>query len=108
MSVTSRTKNESHDGSHGSIFTVQIPLGRDHLPPTHVHDTMSEEHRHQHYARGIVEEATHWLDPSDVQNSRTATSSPTSIEGSDTVNEVNKLDHSTLFFVKTDILLLGE
>lgn len=106
ISVVSKTKNESHDGSHGSIFTVQIPLGKDHLPPTHVHDTMSEEHRYQHYARGIVEEATHWLDPVDVHSGRTTSSSPTLAEGSDTSSEMNKLDHSTLFFVKTDILLL--
>jgi signal transduction histidine kinase len=31
--VTSSTKEESEDGSHGSSFVVTLPLGCAHLPP---------------------------------------------------------------------------
>src|SRR5882724_3504348 len=65
LSVVSKTEMESLDGSHGSIFTVTLPLGKDHLSPRHVDDTVPEGHRHQVYARSIVEEATHWSRPSD-------------------------------------------
>lgn len=79
------------------------------MPPAHVHDSMSEEHRHQHYARGVVEEATHWSDPSDINSDLIRTpSSLSSSEKSDMVNEMSKPDHATLFFVKRDILLLGK
>ncbi|GJJ11735.1 hypothetical protein Clacol_005973 [Clathrus columnatus] len=108
ISVSSKTRIESRDGSHGSIFTVRLPLGKDHLPPSHVQDSMSEEHRHQHYARGVVEEATHWSDPSEQRNemTRTPVSSVEGSERSEMITEGIKLDHSTLFFVRKDILLL--
>ncbi|KAF8521410.1 hypothetical protein BU17DRAFT_87965 [Hysterangium stoloniferum] len=102
ITVTSKTEEESLDGSHGSTFTVIIPLGKDHLPAAHVHNTMSEEHRHRHYARGIVEEATHWSRQVDIVK----TPSDTSESGGS--SEGGRLDASTLFFMKKDILLVGK
>ncbi|KAF8576294.1 hypothetical protein K439DRAFT_1640612 [Ramaria rubella] len=100
ISVVSRTESESSDGSHGSVFTVTLPLGKDHLPPTHVDDTMSETHRHQHYARGIVEEATHWSRQSDPMKT------PSDSSDSGGSNESSRMDATTLFFMKKDVLLL--
>jgi len=97
--VSSITQSESRDRSHGSIFTVLLPLGKDHLPPTHVDDSMSEEHRHQHYARGIVEEATQWVRHPDPL---VKTPSESSDSGGSSEDKVD-----AMFFMKKDVLLLG-
>lgn len=93
---------ESTDGSHGSIFTVTLPLGKDHLSPSHIDDAVSERHRHQIYARGIVEEATQWSRPSDLVK----TPSDCSDSGGSS-SDGSRLDSSTLFFLKKDVILLG-
>jgi signal transduction histidine kinase/DNA-binding response OmpR family regulator len=46
--------------AHGSMFTVAIPLGREHLPPEHVHDGALAESRPAG-AKAYVDEALHWL-----------------------------------------------
>lgn len=98
--VDSATEAESGDGSHGSTFTVLLPLGKDHLPSAHVVDSMSEEHRHQHYARGIVEEAALW-------SRHTDGSAKTPSDSSESGSNEHKVDTSTMFFMKRDIILLG-
>ena len=97
--VDAVTENESWDGSHGSTFTVLLPLGKDHLPAAHVDDTMSEQHRHQHYARGIVEEATQWASHGDPHLVKTPS------DTSDSSGSEGKVD--AMFFMKKDVLLLG-
>lgn len=81
---------------------MTLPLGKDHLPSAHIDDTMSETHRHQNYGQGIVEEATYWSRQSDMVK----TPSDTSDSGGS--SEGSKVDSSTLFFMKKDVLLLGE
>ncbi|KIJ24325.1 hypothetical protein M422DRAFT_274935 [Sphaerobolus stellatus SS14] len=98
--VDSATVADSRDGSHGSIFTVLLPLGKDHLPAAHVDDTMSAEHRHRHYARGIVEEATQWGRHPDSNVMKT----PSDTSDSGGSSSEGKVD--AMFFMKKDILLL--
>lgn len=78
-----------------------MPLGKDHLPPAHIDDSTSETPRTQHYAKGVLEEATQWSRQCDVMKTPSDTSDSGGSDGS-------KLDSSTLFFVKKDLLLLGE
>jgi hypothetical protein len=80
---------------------VAIPLGKDHLPSAHIDDTISETPRNQHYAKGILEEATQWSRQSDIVKTPSDTSDSGGSDGS-------KLDSSTLFFMKKDVLLLSK
>ncbi|THH05145.1 hypothetical protein EW145_g5011 [Phellinidium pouzarii] len=100
LSVTSITEEESSD-DHGSCFTVSLPLGKDHLPPAHiVRENSSDLPRHRLYARGIVDEAIQWS--SRQPDERT----PSDCSDSGGSSESGKMDPTTLFFVKSDVILL--
>lgn len=56
--MKSTTVAESVDGSHGTIFTVTIPRGKDHIPSTHLEDgDLTASALQRAYARGIIDEA---------------------------------------------------
>ena len=101
LTATSTTEEESSD-NHGSCFTVALPLGKDHLPAAHVLQNFSELPQHRLYARGIVDEATQWAirQPDERTPSEASDSGGSSESG-------GKMDPSTLFFVKSDVILLG-
>jgi hypothetical protein len=105
LTVQSATESESMDGSHGSTFTVTVPLGKDHLPRGHVDENAMEGGRSRLYAKGIVDEATQWLDrplpTADIVSTPSASSDSSGSDGN------KSLDPSTLFFLKSDIILLG-
>lgn len=86
---------------HGSCFTVALPIGKDHLPAAHIVHDDADLPQHLLYARGMIDEAAHWTPrlPDDQTPSDTSDSS-----GS---NEGTKMDPTTLFFVKSDVILLG-
>lgn len=102
LTVSSSTEDET-PGYHGSRFTVRLPLGKDHIAPSHIVQDLSELPHHRRYARGIVEEATHWASmgcPDELTPSEASDSGGSSDSGS-------RMDASTLFFVKSDVILLG-
>ena len=102
LSVTSTTEQESST-SHGSCFTVTLPLGRDHLPAAHVLQSGPDVPHVRLYAQGIVDEATQWNPRAPEER----TPSETSDSGGSSESS-GKMDPSTLFFVKSDIILLGK
>lgn len=63
MSIESNTASESPDGSHGSTFTVTLPLGKDHLSAEFIEESASasEVLTQRKYALGIIEEASSWI-----------------------------------------------
>ena len=102
LTVQSITKAESPN-RHGSIFTVSIPLGNEHLVPSQIdHSSSGYSTTTRSYARGIVDEATRWTirTPNDGQTPSDSSESGGSSEG-------GKVDPSTLFFVKSDTILFG-
>lgn len=102
LTVSSVTVAESPD-EHGSIFTTTIPLGKDHLPPSHIiqgSDDFLPQSRT--YARGIVDEAVHW------SNRTPNGSTPSESSDSGGSSEGGRMDPSTLFFLKSDVILLGQ
>lgn len=100
--MTSITEEDSPD-DHGSCFTVALPLGKAHLPPAHiVQGDSGDLPRHRLYARGIVDEAIQWS--SRQPDERT----PSDCSDSGGSSESGKMDPTTLFFVKSDVILLGK
>ena len=103
---------ESPDGTHGSVFTITIPLGKDHLPPEFIDDSSQNTTVvRRKYAMGVIEEAQHWvttqpLAPGEGTPSDTAATetSESSAAGS---SEGSRLDPTTLFFSKNDVILIG-
>ncbi|KAL5490593.1 hypothetical protein ACEPAI_5427 [Sanghuangporus weigelae] len=100
LTVVSATAQDSPT-DHGSCFTVTLPLGRDHLPAAHIVQNVADVPQNRLYARGIVDEATHWSSrhPDERTPSDTSDSGGSSDSG-------GRMDPSTLFFVKSDIILL--
>ncbi|KAL5533412.1 hypothetical protein ACEPAF_5188 [Sanghuangporus sanghuang] len=100
LTVVSATAQDSPT-DHGSCFTVTLPLGRDHLPVAHIVQSVADVPHNRLYARGIVDEATHWSSrhPDERTPSDTSDSGGSSDSG-------GRMDPSTLFFVKSDIILL--
>jgi beta-glucanase (GH16 family) len=102
IELTSKTQAESPD-DHGSTFTVILPLGKDHIPTEHIIQDATVTSGSLLYAKGIVEEATHWTSrpPSDE---RTPSDSSESTGSS---SDGNRFDPNTLFFMKSDVIFLG-
>ncbi|KAG8767743.1 hypothetical protein FRC12_006068 [Ceratobasidium sp. 428] len=103
--VASQTVEDSSTGEHGSTFTVQLPLGKAHLPDSHVQDEQVEHissffGRDWSYARTFVEEVTQWASQSD--------STPqTPSEGPDSLPSLGggRVDPA-IYFAKTDKILI--
>ncbi|KAG8714935.1 hypothetical protein FRC11_006434 [Ceratobasidium sp. 423] len=104
LSVDSKVAETPGD-EHGSTFYVKIPLGRVHLPDSHVHD---EQHEHVSaffgrdwsYARTFVEEIAQWTSQSD--------STPqTPSDGPDSLPSISgaRVDPA-IYFAKTDKILI--
>ncbi len=100
LSVRSKLESESPE-DHGSIFTVALPLGRDHLPAAHVVVGLDDNPSKLIYAQGVVDEATQW----DARIPEERTPSESSDSGSS--SEGRKIDPATLFFAKNDVVLVG-
>ncbi|KAJ1305265.1 hypothetical protein OPQ81_000293 [Rhizoctonia solani] len=98
---------ESEEDEHGSTFFVRIPLGRAHLPDSHVYE---EQHhvsaffgRDWSYARTFVEEVAQWTSQSESipQTPSEATESlPSSITGA-------RVDPA-IYFDKSDKILIAD
>ena len=57
LTVTSQPKRGDDDAVHGSTFTVNIPMGHNHIPKSHIDDTTTTSVLGHSYARGIIDEA---------------------------------------------------
>ncbi|KAG8744044.1 hypothetical protein FRC10_010933 [Ceratobasidium sp. 414] len=104
--VTSQTIEDSPTGENGSTFTVQLPLGKAHLPDGHVHDEQVEHvssffGRDWSYARTFVEEVTQWATQGDSTPETTS-------EGPESLSSLNsaRVDPA-IYFAKTDKILIG-
>jgi hypothetical protein len=93
---------------------VTIPLGKDHLPAAHVENSALElEPGTRVYGKGIIDEAGHWTAPRHATaNANNADlEAPSEMSETDSASgsssESSRLDASTLFFVKSDKILLG-
>lgn len=62
LELESLVATENAEGKHGSVFTVTLPLGTDHLPARAiaVPDSYDYANRNRTLAEGIVEEAMRW------------------------------------------------
>ncbi|KAF8603054.1 hypothetical protein BDV93DRAFT_178308 [Ceratobasidium sp. AG-I] len=107
LQVASETAESSPNGGHGSTFTVKLPLGKAHLPESHVHDEQLEHvssffGRDWSYARTFVEEVTQWAAQSD--------STPqTPSEGPESLPSLSgtRVDPA-IYFAKTDKILIAD
>lgn len=105
LTVESSSEADSPD-DHGSCFSVTLPLGKDHLLGAHVQD-LSDIPRNRLYGQGLVDEASHWdIRPFDERTPSEASNSDGRGRGN-SLSDGSKMDPSTLFFVKSDIILLG-
>jgi len=107
LQVVSETAESSPNGEHGSTFSVKLPLGKAHLPESHVHDEQLEHvssffGRDWSYARTFVEEVNQWAAQSD--------STPqTPSEGPESLPSLNgtRVDPA-IYFAKTDKILIAD
>jgi hypothetical protein len=111
ITLTSLTADDAPD-NHGSKFTVSLPLGKDHLPAAHIEtspDDTGTARTARNYGKGIIDEAGHWPVPRAADGeSRAQSDVGESDSGSGgSSSDSSKLDASTLFFVKSDKILLG-
>ncbi|CCO30021.1 multi-sensor signal transduction histidine kinase [Rhizoctonia solani AG-1 IB] len=106
LAVESKVSEASGD-EHGSTFSVRVPLGRAHLPDSHVYE---EQHEHVSsffgrdwsYARTFVEEVTQWASQSD--------STPqTPSDGPDSLPSITgpRVDPA-IYFSKSDKILIAD
>ncbi|CED83967.1 response regulator receiver sensor signal transduction histidine kinase [Phaffia rhodozyma] len=99
LSVESCTAEESPTGKHGSSFIVRFPLGTEHLSPDMILDLPEPPtHKAMKYAKGIIDEASRWS-KEEVETSSISDSGESS-------NNSNKIDPSTLFWSKSDTVLI--
>lgn len=111
ISLKSLTAEDSLE-AHGSRFTVSIPLGHDHLPQAHIDPTPLVLFDHGLYSKGIVDEAIQWAqphanypdDPHSAMDNRSVSSGSNTSGTSTTAS--TKLEASTLFFSRADVILL--
>nr|XP_019044826.1 hypothetical protein I302_06740 [Kwoniella bestiolae CBS 10118]OCF23756.1 hypothetical protein I302_06740 [Kwoniella bestiolae CBS 10118] len=108
MAIESKTAVESGDGTHGSTFSVRIPLGTSHLPPDAIEDEQTTQNAQTTYGQGIIDEAMQWT--RDRRNS-SGTPSLESPELGSALEEISSrssksLDPSTLYFKKEDVIML--
>ncbi|KAF8754502.1 His Kinase A (phosphoacceptor) domain [Rhizoctonia solani] len=99
--------SEAPGSEHGSTFSVRVPLGRAHLPDSHVYE---EQHEHVSsffgrdwsYARTFVEEVAQWTSQSDStpQTPSDAPDSLPSITGA-------RVDPA-IYFSKSDKILIAD
>jgi hypothetical protein len=105
LSLQSLTADDAPD-AHGSRFTVSLPLGKEHLPAAHIDAAPLEDAKaHRPYGRGIIDEAGHWAARADAGVGASEQGTGDSDSGGSS-SESSRLDPSTLFFVKSDRILL--
>ncbi len=108
LSIESQTAEESTDGGHGTIITVILPLGSDHLPSDALSFDTDVECEGK-YARAIIEDqANGWqTQSSDYEASTDAASAASDAGGGGASSDSRGLDPSTLFFDKaSDVILV--
>ncbi|TRM62099.1 hypothetical protein BD626DRAFT_548830 [Schizophyllum amplum] len=106
--LTVESHDDSHD-DHGSTFAVSLPLGKDHLPPGSVH--LEEEFAvgRRRYGQGIVNDAIMWSRTTDAGDHTPASDAGSlASDASGTGSGGSKLDPATMFFKKTDIVLIAD
>ena len=107
LEISSRTADESADGSHGSIFTVRIPVGSDHLHHDAIDASGQDDARQGVYAEGIVDEAMQWnQDDSSVADSASISGESNHASTPSVTSSSGPLDAATLYFKKEDVILL--
>ncbi|GMK53719.1 hypothetical protein CspeluHIS016_0103050 [Cutaneotrichosporon spelunceum] len=107
FNIESRTAEESADGSHGTCFTVSLPLGTEHLPSdsvetSHVSDGTPLQQFHQSVLDSMSR--AHWASTSIPKEDALNRSTPSRPFSTDLPSR--GIDPSTVYFQSTDIVLL--
>lgn len=106
ISIDSHIAAEAADGSHGSTFTVRIPLGADHLPKDAIDHSTTVDSMNA-YGKGIVDEAMQWnRDRESSSGDGSLSTSSDSAGGDSSAASSRGLDSSTLYFQKEDVIML--
>ncbi|BEJ14043.1 hypothetical protein CspHIS471_0312170 [Cutaneotrichosporon sp. HIS471] len=107
FNIESCTAGESSDGSHGTRFTVTLPLGCQHLPPDSVEKSdVSDGTPLQQFHQSVIDTMSraHWgwtsIPKEDVSHNSTS-STPSSADP-----RARGIDPNTVYFESTDIVLL--
>ncbi|BEI98772.1 hypothetical protein CcaverHIS631_0310710 [Cutaneotrichosporon cavernicola] len=107
FNIESCTAAESPDGSHGTRFTVTLPLGCQHLPPDSVEKSdVSDGTPLQQFHQSVIDTMSraHWgwtsIPKEDVSHNSTS-SRPSSADP-----HARGIDPNTVYFESTDIVLL--
>ncbi|WVQ71976.1 hypothetical protein IAR50_001519 [Cryptococcus sp. DSM 104548] len=125
LEIQSVTEEESEDRSHGSSFRVRIPLGCDHLPYEAIDHGNMPNLPQSTYGEGLVDEAMQWVrdnrdgmsaissDESSIVTGESGggtqvASGSTGVSGMTSAVHVKALDPNTLYFEKTDVIMLVE
>ncbi|WRT68535.1 uncharacterized protein IL334_005512 [Kwoniella shivajii] len=107
MSIDSTTADESKDGSHGSTFSVRIPLGSGHLPPGSVDEVAATQATQTTYGQSIIDEAMQWTRDREHSSTTSLDGSDRSSSPDDPLGRNSKgIDTSTLYFKKEDVIML--
>lgn len=87
----------------GSKFVVTIPYGKDHLLSANVYEEAPDSDYRGTYTRGLLEETILWADRSPTYSSN---ESPLELEIATASSGGMRLDPTTMFFDKSDVVLL--
>ncbi|KAK4687012.1 hypothetical protein P7C73_g3098, partial [Tremellales sp. Uapishka_1] len=107
LEIDSHTKEESADGSHGSVFRVRIPLGTEHIPEDSLSLDPTTGVAQMTYGQGIVDEAMQWNRDRDSSSVDSASESGSGANSGESSGQGSRgLDPSTLYFKKEDVVML--
>ena len=103
LELESWVAEETPDGQHGSIFTVKLPLGFTHLPPSAIEEGIaSDGNRNRAFAEGMVDEALQWDRENESSNENSSDSGGAQTRPSGSERSGSSLDPNTLVCSQTD------
>lgn len=106
LTIDSHIAAEAADGSHGSTFTVRLPLGSEHLPKDAIDHSAAGDSQNA-YGKGIVDEAMQWDRNRETSSADGSASLSSDSAGGDSSTASSRgLDPTTLYFKKEDVIML--
>lgn len=97
LELESWVAEETPDGRHGSVFTVKLPLGFSHLPPSAIEEgIVPEGTRNRTFAEGLVDEAMQWDRENESSNENSSDSGGVQTRPSGSERSGSSLDPNTL------------
>jgi CheY-like chemotaxis protein len=106
LAVESWIAEENPEGRHGSIFTVRLPLGPDHLPVANIAENVTNDKRGGRFATGVIDEVMQWNRDQDSSLESSSETGSAAIPSGTSNGTGSTLDPSTLFFTKEDVILI--